>query len=273
MIDVLHFLAAPFAASLVLVAVLGYFGLHVLLRGVIFVDLALAQIAALGAVVALVAGHPPGTVPSFTFSLAATLIGAAIFSWSRVRHGRVPQEALIGITYVVASAVTLLVADRAPEGAEHIKEMLSGAVLWVTWETVVKDLLAFLAVGLLHYRFRRHFLRISENPESAFERGLNVRWWDFLFYATFGLVIALAVEIGGVLMVFSFLVAPAIIALASSDRWPVRLAIAWGVGAFASFFGLLASYRWDLPSGPAVVTSLGALLVLFATWRQLRGGG
>jgi len=270
MIDVLHFLAAPFAACLVLVAILGYFGLHVLLRGVIFVDLALAQIAALGAVVAVVFGHQPASVPSFGFALAATLLGAAIFSWSRVREGRVPQEAIIGITYVVASAATILVADRAPEGAEHVRDLLSGTVLWVTWQQVVKDLLVFALVGLFHYRFRSRFLRISERPESAYEKGISVRWWDFLFYASFGLVIAWAVEVGGVLMVFAYLVAPAIIALSLSDSWPTRLAVAWAVGSFASAFGLLASYRWDLPSGPAVVTSLGVLLVLFAAWRRLR---
>ena len=270
MIEVLHFLAAPFAACLVLVAILGYFGLHVLLREVIFVDLALAQIAAMGAVVAFIFGHEPGSKASFTFSLAAALMGAAIFAWSRMRQGKVPQEAIIGITYVVASAATILIADRAPEGAEHIKELLAGAIVWVTWPTVIKDLLVFIAVGFFHYRFRRRFRRISEDPEGAFAAGLRVRWWDFLFYASFGLVITLAVEIGGVLMVFTYLVAPAIIALATSDRWPARIAIAWAVGAAASAFGLLASYRWDLPSGPAIVCVLGAFLVLFAGWRALR---
>ncbi len=270
MIEVLHFLAAPFAACLILVAILGYFGLHVLLRGVIFVDLALAQIAAMGAVVGFIFGHEPGSKGSFTFSLAAALLGAAIFSWSRIRQGKVPQEAIIGITYVVASAATILIADRAPEGAEHIKELLAGAIVWVSWPTVVKDLLVFIAVGLFHHRFRRRFRQISEHPEEAFAAGLKVRWWDFLFYASFGLVITLAVEIGGVLMVFTYLVAPAIIALASSDRWPVRIAVAWAVGALASAFGLLASYYWDLPSGPAIVCVLGALLVLFAAWRAAR---
>ena len=271
MIEVLHFLAAPFAACLVLVAILGYFGLHVLLREVIFVDLALAQIAAMGAVVAFIFGHEPGSKASFTFSLAAALVGAAIFSWSRMRQGKVPQEAIIGITYVVASAATILIADRAPEGAEHIKELLAGAIVWVTWPTVVKDLLVFVAVGLFHHRFRRRFRQISEDPDGAFAEGVRVRWWDFLFYASFGLVITLAVEIGGVLMVFTYLVAPAIIALATSDRWPARIAIAWAVGAAASAFGLLASYRWDLPSGPAIVCVLGGVLVLFAGWRALRG--
>jgi len=270
MIEVIAFLAAPFTACLVLVAILGYFGLHVLRRKIIFVDLALAQIAAMGAVVALILGHEPGSPASFACSLAATVLGAAVFSWTRTRRETVPQEAIIGITYVVASAATILIADRAPEGAEHIKELLAGAILWITWPTVVKDLLVCAAVGALHYVFRRTFIRITEEPEDAFAAGLRVRGWDFLFYASFGLVITLSVEIAGVLMVFAFLVAPAIIALAVTESWPRRIAVAWAAGVLASAFGLLASYQWDLPSGPAVVCLLGLFLVIFAGWRILR---
>lgn len=270
MLEVLKFLAAPFAACLVLVGILGYFGLHVLRRKVIFVDLALAQIAAMGAVVALILGYEPGSAASFGFSLGATVLGAAVFSWTRTRRETVPQEAVIGITYVVASAATILIADRAPEGAEHIKELLAGAILWINWPTVVKDLLVCAAVGVFHYVFRRTFIRITEDPEGAFQAGLRVRGWDFLFYASFGLVITLSVEIAGVLMVFAFLVAPAIIALAVAASWTRRIAVAWAVGFLASSLGLLASYRWDLPSGPAVVCMLGLFLVVLAGWRLLR---
>jgi zinc/manganese transport system permease protein len=269
MLDVLSFLAAPFAACLVLVGILGYLGLHVLLRKVIFVDLALAQIAALGAVVAFVFGHQRGGVESFAFSLGAAFIGAAIFAWSRARRERVPQEAIIGITYVVASAATILVADRAPEGAEHIKELLAGSILWVTWPVVLRDLAICAAVGVFHWLFRKRFALISEDPEAAFAGGLAVRWWDFLFYLSFGVVITVSVEIAGVLMVFAYLVAPAIIALAATDRWSARIALAWLLGLAASALGLLASYQWDLPSGPAIVCALGLFLVLFAGWRWL----
>ncbi len=268
MTDALYFLAAPFAACLVLVGILGYFGLHVLRRQVIFVDLALAQIAAMGAVVAFFRGHEPGSAASFAYSLAAATLGAAIFSWSRTRRGNVPQEAIIGITYVVATAASILLADRAPEGAEHIKELLAGAILWVSWPTVLKDLAVCIVVGAFHYALRRRFVLISEDPEQAFEDGVHVRWWDFLFYLSFGLVITLSVEIAGVLMVFAYLVAPAILAIAMSGRWPQRIAIAWSAGAGASALGLLASYRWDLPSGPAIVCVLGSMLVLFAAVRR-----
>jgi zinc/manganese transport system permease protein len=272
MLEILAFLAAPFAACLVLVGILGYLGLHVLLRKVIFVDLALAQIAAMGAVVAFLFGHEPGSRGSFAFSLGAAFAGAAIFAWTRARRERVPQEAIIGITYVVASAATILVADRAPEGAEHIKELLAGSILWVTWPVVVRDLVVCAAVGAFHWLFRRRFALISEDPERAFAAGLPVRWWDFLFYLSFGVVITVAVEIAGVLMVFAYLVAPAIIALAASERWSVRIGLAWLLGLLASALGLIASYRWDLPSGPAIVCTLGAFLVAFAAWRGVAAG-
>jgi zinc/manganese transport system permease protein len=267
-LDVLAFLAAPFAASLVLVVILGYLGLHVLEREIIFVDLALAQIAALGAVVGLVFGHEPGSAASTAYALGATAIGAAVFSFTRTRASGVPQEALIGISYVVASAATILVADRAPEGAEHIKELLAGGIVWVTWPTVLKTLVVCAAVGAFHYACRRRFLAISEDADGAAAAGIRVRTWDFLFYLSFGVVITVAVEIAGVLMVFAYLVAPAIVALASSRRWGRRLLVAWGVGAGSTAAGLLASYRWDYPSGPAVVCALGIALLLFGGWRR-----
>lgn len=270
--EALEFMAAPFAACLVLVGMHAYLGLHVLLREVIFVDLALAQIAALGSVVALVVtGHHPGTPASFTYSLIFALIGAAIFSMTRTRDGKVPQEAIIGITFVIASAATILVADRAPEGTEQIKDVLAGAILWVGWPRVVNLLLIYCGVGVFHYAFRRRFTLISEDPNRAFDEGVNVRLWDFLFYASFAVVITLSVALAGVLMVFSYLVAPAIIALVCSPSWRVRILIASATGVLASALGLFASYQWDLPSGPAIVCALALLLVLFGAWRVATG--
>lgn len=272
MLEMLQFMAAPFAVCLILVGIHGYLGLHVLRRQVIFVDLALAQIAGLGAVVALARGHEPGTLASFCYSLGATVLGAFVFSLTRSRNhdSKVPQEALIGITYVIASAAAILVADRAPEGAEHIKELLAGSILWVTWPVVIKDLVIYSAVGLFHYVFRKKFILISENPEEAYRQGINVRLWDFLFYLSFGVIITLSVEIAGVLMVFAYLVAPAIIALGSSDHWGKRIGIAWATGFLASAVGLIASYQVDFPSGPAIVCALGLFLVVFAVWRAVR---
>lgn len=270
--DALEFMAAPFAACLVLATIHAYLGLHVLLREVIFVDLALAQIAALGSVVALVVtGHAPGTPASYTFSLGFALVGAAVFSFTRIRKGRVPQEAIIGITFVIASAAAILVADRAAEGAEQIKELMAGAILWVSWSKVITTLLVYVLVAVFHYVFRKQFILISEDPEGAFEQGLKVRLWDFLFYASFAVVITISVQMAGVLMVFSYLVAPAIIALATSESWRARIVVATVTSVAASAIGLFASYRWDLPSGPAIVCTLGVLLVLFAVWQRVRG--
>lgn len=263
MLEMLEFMAAPFAACVVLVGIHAYLGLHVLLRGVIFVDLALAQIAALGTVIALVIGHPPGSYASITFSLGAAILGAAVFSITRMRSSRIPQEAIIGLTFVIASAASILVADQAPEGAEQLKELLAGSILWVTWPRVVKILMLYTAVGLFHYLFRRRFALISEDPEKAFSLGWNVRLWDFWFYVSFGVVITMSVQIAGVLMVFSYLVAPAIIALALSSSWPARIAIGCAVGLTGSVLGLVASYRWDMPSGPAIVCFLGVILAFF----------
>ena len=270
MLDILQFMAAPFAACLVLVGIHAYMGLHVLLRGVIFVDLALAQIAAFGTVVAVVSGHEPGTTAAYAFSMGATVVGAAIFSLTRQRRGTVPQEAIIGITFVVASAASILLADRAPEGAEQIKELLAGAILWVSWKKVISAALIYSAVGFFHFIFRNRFKLISEDPEAAYASGMKVRLWDFFFYVTFGLIITLSVEMAGVLMVFAYLVAPAIIALASSDRWPTRISLAYAIGVIGSALGLYASYTWDFPSGPAIVCVLGLFLVIFAGYRGLR---
>ena len=264
MTQMLAFMAAPFAACLVLVGIHAYFGIHVIERRVLFVDLAVAQFAALGAVVGFFNGYHPGELGSTLYSMAFATLAAGLFALTRARDEKLPQEAIIGITFVVASAATILIADRAPEGAEHIKEMLSGSLLWVTWPTVIKDLIIYSAVGLFHWIFRRRFLLITEDPQEAFRRGWNVRWWDFLFYLSFGIIITFSVEIGGVLMVFAYLVIPACIAILLAAGMRPRLVLGWVFGVVGSAIGLLASYYLDMPTGPAIVVVLG--LMLIAAW-------
>lgn len=264
MVDMLSFMAAPFAACLVLVGLHAYFGIHVIERRILFVDLAVAQFAALGAVVGFAFGQHPGELGSTLFSLGFATLAAALFALTRVRLEKLPQEAIIGITFVVASAATILVADRAPEGAEHIKETLAGSLLWVTWPTVLKVLVIYIVLGLFHWVLRRRFLLITADPEEAFRQGWNIRWWDFLFYFSFGVMITFSVEIGGVLMVFAYLVIPACVAILLADGMTVRLAAGWLVGVVGSALGLIASFYLDLPTGPAVVVVLGLLLV--AAW-------
>jgi len=275
MTTMLSFMAAPFAACLVLVGLHAYFGIHVIERRVLFVDLAVAQFAALGAVVGFAFGHHPGEIGSTLFSLMFAVVAAALFALTRVRVERLPQEAVIGITFVVASAATILVADRAPEGAEHIKETLSGALLWVTWPTVFKVLVVYAVIGLFHWLFRERFMLISMDPDEAFSRGWNVRWWDFLFYLSFGVMITFSVGIGGILMVFAYLVIPACVAILLHAGMKKRLAVGWLVGVGGSALGLVGSYSLDLPTGPAVVVVLGLILMaagLFVFAREMKSG-
>ena len=271
MTSMLSFMAAPFAACLVLVGLHAYFGIHVIERRVLFVDLAVAQFAALGAVVGFAFGHHPGELGSTLFSLAFAIVAAALFALTRVRVERLPQEAIIGITFVVASAATILVADRAPEGAEHIKETLSGTLLWVTWPTVFKVAAIYVAIGLFHWVLRDRFMLISMDPDEAFSRGWNVRWWDFLFYLSFGVMITFSVGIGGILMVFAYLVIPACIAILLHADMRTRLAVGWLVGVLGSALGLVGSYYLDMPTGPAVVVVLGLMLIAAGLFDAARG--
>ncbi len=264
MTEMLSFMAAPFAACLVLVGLHAYFGIHVIERRILFVDLAVAQFAALGAVVGFAFGQHPGELGSTLFSLGFATLAAALFALTRVRLERLPQEAIIGITFVVASAATILVADRAPEGAEHIKETLAGSLLWVTWPAVLKVLVIYIGVGVFHWLLRHRFMLITTDPEEAFSRGWRIWWWDFLFYLSFGVMITFSVEIGGILMVFAYLVIPACVAILLHAGMRSRLVIGWIVGVIGSAVGLLASYYLDMPTGPAIVVVLGLMLV--AAW-------
>lgn len=260
----LSLMAIPFLECLVLVGIHSYLGLHVIRRRVIFVDLALAQVAALGTTVAFLFGLNPHSQGAYVFSIIFTFIAAGVFALTRLRRDRVPQEAVIGLAYALAASVGILVVFGAPHGAEHIQEISTGALLWVRPEEVVKAALVYLFVGVVHVVFRRQFTLISEDPDGAYHKGLCVRGWDFLFYLLFGLVITHSVQTAGVLLVFVFLVVPAIIGVLLTDRMWLQLVIGWGVGTLVSMVGLAASYYGDLPSGPTVVAFYGLALLLIA---------
>lgn len=260
----------PFVACMILVAIHSYLGIHVIAREVIFVDLSLAQMAALGTTTGLLVGIAPGSPRAQMMALAFTVIGAAIFAATRTReHGRVPQEAIIGIVYVVASAAALLVADKAPRGADAIRDVLVGTILWVTWPTIGKLAVAYVVVGLFLFLLRRRFETISFEPAAASAAGMRLRWWDFWFYLIFGVVITFSVPLGGVLLVFSFLVVPAVTAFLFTRRPGPLTVIAWGTGAIASAVGLALSYAYDLPTGPTIVCSYGLVLLLASGVRRL----
>ncbi|MEW6357722.1 MAG: iron chelate uptake ABC transporter family permease subunit [Planctomycetota bacterium] len=260
--EMLDLLVWPFAACLVLTGIHCYLGIHVVTRGVIFVDLALAQIAALGTTVGLLLGCELHSYGTYAISVLFTFAGAAVFSLSRFRDERIPQEAIIGIVYAVSSATAVLVLDKAPHGHEAIHAMLVGSVLYVTPMQVVKTLLIYSAVGVLHFMLRKKFLLISASPAEARRRGLYIRWWDFVFYITFGLVVTSSVAIAGVLLVFSYLVVPAVCAMLFVSRILPRLLIGWAVGFVVSVVGMYLSAQWDLPTGAAVVSTFGGALVV-----------
>ncbi len=265
----LRFLAWPFAACLVLTGIHAYLGLHVVERGVIFVDLSLAQIAALGTTIAFLAGHDLHSQAAYFYSLGFTILGALVFATLRGGSRRIPQEAIIGIVYAVCAALSILIVDRAPEGTEHLKYILVGNLLAVTPNEVVKMAILYSAVGILHWILRRPFLAISTDPAGARAAGLHVRLWDFLFYATFGLVVTSSVVIAGVLLVFSYLIVPSVAAMLLANGVGARLAVGWAVGAVVSVAGIALSYVLDMPTGATVIATFGLVLVVVAAGRSL----
>jgi len=265
----LSFLLPPFIASLILTGIHAYLGVHVVERGVIFVDLALAQIAALGTTIAVLYGIEPHSQTAYIISLIFTFIGAAVFSTVRGRHVRIPQEAVIGICYAVASAAAILAMSKSVEQTEHLKEMLVGNILTVSWWEVEKTALLYGAIGLFHYIFRRKFLVISMDPEAAEAQGISTRFWDFVFYASFGFVVTSSVAIAGVLLVFCYLIVPSVGAMLYAENIGPRLAIGWTMGTLVSALGVYLSLQIDLPTGATIVCTFAIVLILMALLRPL----
>ena len=262
--EILPFLVLPFLASLILTGIHAYLGVHVVERGVIFVDLALAQIAALGSTIAVLMGTDPHGRSAYWISLAFTFIGALIFSFVRSATARVPLEAIIGITYAVASAGAILAMSKATGETEHLKDMLVGNILAVSKEEVLRTAALYGVIGLFHYMFRKKFLLISIDPKAAEAQGLSIRLWDFLFYASFGFVVTSSVAIAGVLLVFCYLIVPSVGAMLFADRIGPRLAIGWTMGTLVSALGVFFSVQMDLPTGATIVCTFGGVLVLMA---------
>jgi len=265
--DTLSFLLAPFIASLILTGIHAYLGVHVVERGVIFVDLSLAQIAALGTTIAVLYGIEPHGTGAYVVSLLFTFIGAAVFSTIRGKKARIPQEAIIGICYAVASAAAILAMSKSAEQTEHLKEMLVGNILTVSWFEVGKTAALYGAIGLFHYVCRRKFLAISIDPEKAEAQGINTRLWDFLFYASFGFVVTSSVAIAGVLLVFCYLIVPSVGAMLFAKNVGPRLAIGWTMGTLVSALGVYLSLQIDLPTGATIVCTFALVLVLMALFR------
>jgi len=271
----LPFFRTAVLACFLLAGIHAYLGFHVVRRGVIFVDLALAQMAALGVAVAVVLDRHDDGVMTYALALGMTFVGAACFAWLRSQERQhVPLEAFIGIVFATAQAAVFLVLEKSPAGPEHLKETLVGALFTIDPRHVLKTAVLYAAVGVAHWLLRRPFFEITTDAEGARRRGRRLFWWDFLFYAIFGFVVTSSVQIAGVLLVFGLLVIPAVAGLMASSRASVALTVGWGFAFVACLAGLLGSVRWDLPAAPSVLVALsGLLLVLGIGLRLKRRGG
>jgi len=267
---VLELLFWPLVAGLVLTGIHAWFGLHVLARGVVFVDLSLAQVAALGLTVAILAGHTVQSEAGYWYALAFAVGGAVLFALARPYEKSMQQEAVIGIVYAVSASLAVLALDRAPQGAEHIKQLLIGSILTVTAQEVGQLALLYAVIGAVHAVFRRPLMQVSFDPLLAGALRRRIFLWDVLFYGSFALVVTSSVRIAGVLLVFSYLIVPAALAGLFAARVRSRLLLAWTLGAALTAAGLYASWTWDLPTGPAIVTAFGAATAAIALFFALR---
>ncbi len=258
----LPFFRTAVAVALVLAGIHAYLGFHIVRRGVLFVDLALAQMAALGVALSVVLGFEHQPVLSYLISLGMTFIGAALFAWLRERSRIVPLEAFIGIVFATAQAVVFLVLEKSPSGPEHIKETLVGSIFTVAPEHVLRVAILYTVIGIVHVLLRKPFFEITNDPAGARSRGRKIFVWDLLFYATFGFVVTSSVQMAGVLLVFGFLVIPAVAGLIASSRASVALGVGWAFGFVASVLGLVGSVSFDMPAAPSILVTLTAMLVV-----------
>jgi zinc/manganese transport system permease protein len=264
------FMLPAVVICLILAGIHTYFGYHIVERGVIFVDLSLSQIAALGASVAILLGWGENAPTlSFLVSLGFTFGGAILFALLRKSQKTAPMEALIGITYAGAIAISLLVLEKSTTGTEHIKEMLVGTILTVSWQDVMLLGSIVLAVGIIHWLSRKKLFFISETPEKAAQQKVRLWWWDIVFYATFGVVVTSSVKVAGVLLIFSLLIIPAIAALLCTSGTVRRVIWGWGVGLAGCVLGLELSLRGDFAAGPSIITTLLVILLLCAGIKKI----
>ena len=262
MSEVFSLMLWPILACIVLTGIHVYFGAHVIKRGVIFVDLSLAQIAAFGSTLAFLFGVELDSFAAYLLSLGFALMGALIFAMTRRRDNEIPQEAIIGIVYAVATAAAILAVARQPEGAEHIKAILVGSVLTVSPGTVLKTAILYAVIGVLHWVWRKPIWAITNDPDAARHNGISLRLWDFLFYGSFAFVVTSSVHIVGVLLVFALLVVPGTAAIVTGMK-PLsrRLAFGWIFGVVVCVVGMVISFVADLPPGATIVGLFGAALL------------
>ena len=272
MIEILSlpFFRVAAIAALVLAGIHAYLGFHIVRRGVLFVDLALAQMAALGVAVAVAIGREHDEAGSYLLALGMTFVGAALFAWLRGRAQRAPLEAFIGIVFATAQALVFLVLERSPHGLEHLKETLVGSLYTVDPAHLARVAVLYAVIGAIHWFLRKPFFEITHDAEGARSRGRRVFWWDFLFYATFGFVVTSSVQIAGVLLVFGYLVIPAVSGVMAAKGTGRALFVGWAFALAASLVGLLASVSLDMPAAPSILVTLTILLAVQGVVQALR---
>lgn len=269
MFEDLQFLAAPIIACVILAGILSYFGNHILTRGIIFIDIALAQIAALGSMIGLLLGYAETSTSVELVSLLFTLFIIAIFAMTKFEKQLIPQEAIIGIIYGLGLGIAMLLAEKIPGGSNYITKTITGNILWVTWVDILRCSIVFVAIAILHFFLRKHFIKISESKENLPYSINKIRMYEMIFYLTFGIVVVRSVPIGGIFLVFVLLIAPTAIATLFTQRWTFRFIWSWIIGIIGSIVGIYISYEIDISNGPAIVCLLGIMVFVMAFVRLL----
>jgi len=264
MIDNLLFLAAPITACVLLAGILSYFGNHILSRGIIFIDIALAQIAALGSMIGLLLGFADGSSSVEFISLIFTLLVISVFALTKFEKQVIPQEAIIGIIYGIGLGIAMLLAEKIPGGSNYITKTITGNILWVTWSDVLSSFILFVIIAVIHIFQRKHFIKISESKEDLPYSINKVRLYELLFYITFGIVVVKSVPIGGIFLVFVLLIAPTAMATLFTQKWMNRFIWSWIIGIIGSIVGIYISYETDISNGPAIVCLLGIMVFVLA---------
>jgi len=262
MIQFFAVMLIPIIACLLLAGIHGYLGIHIVSRQVIFVDLAMAQIAALGAAVAMLFHFEFSSNFTYFFSLSFTMLGAVILAGTHFRNSRIPQEAVIGVVYVVSAAAVILVLDKAPHGGEMVKDLLAGRILWISKTEILTEFIVYSLAGIILALASSRIHLLSQNRGLAVQRGMKVFWWDLLFYCLFGIVVTISVRLAGVLLVFSFLVVPALISFLFVDSFKNRILLAWLISAAVAIISCIWSFFTDWPTGATVVVTFGCSLIL-----------
>jgi zinc/manganese transport system permease protein len=279
MFTAIEFMLAPFVVCLLLIGINVYFGIHVIKREIIFIDIALAQIAALGGTVAgilhdLLPGHAGHSHDEhnlmwYLFAIGFTTLAALMFSVLKSKKLPIPLESLIGIAYAVAATGAVIILDKAAGGDVHVHEMVAGSILWVNWHQITVLLIVFGLIGLFHFLYRKTFFALTDSYNNETKNNFSF-WWDFLFYATFGIAVVFSVQVGGILTVFAFLIIPASISALFSGNWRNRILLGWGIGTLVTICGLYLSWKMDVPSSPTVILSLGVFLLLAIVVRSMK---